>query len=279
MEDGNQQTETNNNQLKINTGEGGSESKKKKTKSVRKKFLGDREIEVLKLCYEQGFVTRGHLKKWMDSRFRMASLDSAKTVSLRALHFLRDQKLIEFFPTYNGQHREAARITAKGLGLLLDRRCITPQKLVPVNTDPDQISHDLLVTEIRIMWSRLMPSAGWCSERLLKSEDRDRIPDAVLSFFFGGLLKNYSIAIEVELTQKSRSRYFQKIQSYENSAFDFIFYFTSGDAISAAIHEVSKDITTKVFTCSIDEFLDHGSEACFVSHQDHFKLKERFPCV
>ena len=195
------------------------------------------------------------------------------------MQYLASDGLIEIFKIHHSTDSEAFRVTAKGMAVLLDYGLADSKDVAALSNEADQIRHDLYATDVRLIWEQISPRSQWCSERLLKSTNREQIPDAVLAFYSGELLENISIAIEIELTQKSSSRYHKKFTDYESGPHDFVFYFAGNPTIASAIYEVSKDISDVIFVCEIDDFLKHESLTRFASHNDHFVLQERIPCV
>lgn len=261
--------------------EGGGEGQRKKRK-IKKQELGGRSLELMRLCYDQGFLTTEHIRQWFRHRCYLSNEETARVTAGRPIRFLQEEQLMEVFEIELKDPKrtiEALRLTSKGLGLLSDRGGVTLFDLVASPIDPEHVLHDLIATEVRLVWEKTLSNFTWTSERLLRTDNRDNIPDAELKFQHYDLKRAFNIAIEVERTQKGTSRYEKKFRDYENGAYDSVFYLSSHPDITDMIHKVSRDISDIIFVCNTNEFLKYGREARFVSHNDHFQLQERIPCV
>lgn len=255
--------------------EDGGRRGEKKTSRVLARDLG-----LLRLCYEQGFLTRRQVKKWLEFGSGLKTKETAKTVSIRALNRLREERLIEFFQINQVTDREAFRVTARGMALLLDTGIFQKRDLVS-SPDPEQIRHDIVATDIRLTWAQILPQYIWRSDRLLRGEKSDNFPDAKLTFLGGKSLGETRAAIEVELTQKGRARYEKKFHEYENDEgeYDIVFYFTKNQQITNVIHEVSRGVTDLIFVCQVDDFLKNKAATRMASNNDHFHVHERILCA
>lgn len=247
----------------------------------RKKSLGERELEIMRFCYEQVFLTRRQIRRWIQYQYKLKNEETARSVVIRSLRYLQDERLVEVVTIYNKKDAEAIRVTTKGLAVLQDNGAIAAHEITPTKFDSEQVKHDLLVTDIRIGWVGILPPRYfWCSERLLQTKNTDQIPDAMLTLFSDSTKGVVKIAIEVERFQKSSARYEKKFRDYEaGTAYDLVYYFSANAEITKAIHEVSRGLSNVIFVSQIDEFLKFGSEARMVSHSDHYQIQERISCV
>ncbi len=265
---------------KAGTGEGtGTE---KKTGGYEKQTLSNRELEIMRLCFEQGFLTNRQVWQWSLNRYVLKTEQSGRSVAARSLRYLKAEKLIEVVDVKSVGENQVLRVTPKGAQCLINHGLIQErdQKIAP--PEMDYIVHDILVTDIRLKWEQIMlKKSDWYSERILRADPNPKghLPDAVMAIVFNDPTSTVNIAVEVEVTQKSRSRYEKKLQDFEDGPYDLMFYFTQNDAIGAMVHEVSRGITDLVYVCRSEDFLKSGREAWLASHKERFQIQTRMPCV
>lgn len=244
---------------------------------ARKRGLGKFELEMMLMCYEQKFMTRRQLMRWVSRVRSLKNMESAKSAVIRSMHHLMQERLVEIFPIYETKEREAMRLTKKGWHRLADFIPILKNSKAPQSEAPSQVAHDLTATDIRLTWEEILLRGSWISENSFWRFQSEHIPDAILNFN-RGTNENYAISIEVELTQKSRERYEKKFEAFEDSDPGYIFYFSKDQAITNVIHEVSKNITDAVYVCQIDEFFRQREKAELAAHHERCRIEEKIPC-
>lgn len=236
----------------------------------------------MQLCYEQGFLTRDQVRRWLLVTDGLKNELAARTVADRSMNYLLAGKLIDLFGAKfyrDAKPVSSIRGTQKGIQFLLSAGLI-PGASTTVPEETEFYGHDNTVTEIRLVWERLVNKLQWYSEKILRSEIRTEVPDAHAMFFSNKHQEPVSLAIEVELTAKSHERYVAKFKAYaDDPKYDNILYFSANANITKLIHNISKGITEKIFVCQKDEFLQHGAATRFSSHSDHFTFNERVNCV
>lgn len=251
----------------------------KNEEGERREELRARDLEVLRVCFEQGFLTRRQVISWLGRENKTMKAESARTVCVRTMKRLWNAGLIGKFKIEDQvAERQGIKVTKRGLNLLWKNGAVFSNDSAGYS-DSDQIKHAIKVTDIRLAWERLLPWALWCSERYLQDNRNEHCPDAELVFIGGNRMQKMTAAIEVELTQKSESRYEKKFKHYQDSHYDIVFYFTNHIRTTNMIHDVSRGISDIIFVCDIDEFLGRGGEARMASHNDHFQIKERIAYV
>lgn len=254
---------------------------KKIRKSRVMAVVSSRDLHVLKLCYEQGLLTRRQLRTWLLQRYALKNVASAKSAAIRILASLRDQSLVNIFSVQTDCDKEAFCLTAKGLSALLDNGFRFTQKHKEVIWTPDKINHDIKVTDVRLSWENMLPKCYWYPELFLKLNHPEPLPDALMGYYSAKLISHVTVGIEVELTQKSRSRYYKKFKAYslKESPFDLIFYFTTSQTISNKILEVSAGASNTIYVIDLELFVQNPIEAEFVSHSKKFSIKEKMEYV
>lgn len=114
------------------------------------------------------------------------------------------------------------------------------------------IKHDVLVNSLRMKLETFGLATNWVPEYQIKSETfrnyrhkhaKERvIPDGMMIELMSAQQKN--IAIEVELTRKSESRYKRIFREYKELPYDFIWYFVN-----------NRDDLIKIYECAEKTFL------------------------
>jgi hypothetical protein len=142
------------------------------------------------------------------------------------------------------------------------------------------LGHDILVgTALR----SLLKSESFYNGRMFHEIDESEIyPDAVVSGTKGK--RNYELAIEIELTQKSDPRVKSKYSRYSRSkAFDYCIFITNKEALFKAykrfLGEMTKDVQTKVILMLANKLrpdrFEYLGEKCFFKGE-HKKFEEIF---
>lgn len=150
-------------------------------------------------------------------------------------------------------------INAKGASkILLDgHEAITEAKRAPVYRT--SFSHDEALRGIRRVLSSSPVVTKWVPEYVLKAEvmrkfhylqGRDQrekllnVPDAILHLKSGGVASK--AALELELTQKSRRRLYQKFERYMISQdFDYALFIAKDERLKARFEEICRDVASQ----------------------------------
>lgn len=255
------------------------ETKQIKAKATNKKNISSRELQVLKLCYEQGILTKRQLRHWLFHRFALKNEATAKTVATRISRYLCDQNYIKVFSIPSVRDKQAFSITAKGMSVLLDQGYQFSQKMNQTSWTDDQVRHDVMASDVRLAWEQVLPKCYWYPELLLKNNSLNPMPDALMGYYSGSLVTNVTIAMEIEMTQKSQDRYIKKFREYEQSLFDLVFYFTAKSSIADMVLKTSKNISDIIYVVDLEAFINNPVETSFVSHSDKFTIKEKMEHV
>lgn len=181
--------------------------------------LTNRDHEILKMILEMKFMT-------LDQIARMFFPESKNVykVPLRRINLLMRKGLLRSVRPIVG-HKSLYLVTKLGAKLLKEKNLSRLRALDHVCLN--LYEHDLLVTDLRILFAQRLGFKRWISERVLQGERRKaRVPDGVVS---NGKQK---FLIEVELSLKNKSRY-QKIFSFSHprySDYEAILYVMGNDA-------------------------------------------------
>jgi len=173
-------------------------------------------------------------------------------------HYIRLRKLIRagILETLIGDagNRLGYRLTQKGISLLPSE--ILKAKALSHRSFSYRTSfdHDRLLQEIRLVFeqsplvSRYMPEhevKRVLAERHGKKERKDvgyKVPDSL--FELKTTHKPLRVALELELTMKSESRYWKNFRELLTSSdFDVVIFVTASEKMSEALRQIIKDVT------------------------------------
>lgn len=237
--------------------------------------LSERDLELMLFCWDHGLVVRRQVRRWILNRFGMKSIGVSKTIQVRTLNYLRACGFIEEKKTGIAECPEAISLTQKGVALLIENGLIENATPKPNMGETDSPIHNVMVTDVRLQFQSLIPESIWLSERHLRLNTMEAIPDGVLCYWSKVLKRFYRIAVEVELTQKSRTRYDKKFDDYSASDNNLVVYFYNNPSIAQTIHDSSRDRCQIVYTLNVSEFLTKGADVTLTSFKDQFVFKER----
>jgi hypothetical protein len=160
-----------------------------------------RDTLILTMCLEQKFMTLLQISKM----FFPESRDILHVPMKRVCGLVRMGHLRVIKPRV-GEKRLYVT-TSQGAKLLKERNLSSGLRAVK-EIDYRTWTHDEWVTDVRIVFEKLLDIQGWVSERILKkSNDRKKVPDGLIP-----RNKHWSIMIEVERTLKKK-RYYERIFS------------------------------------------------------------------
>lgn len=249
---------------------------KKKAVTYRQKWMGARDIKLLKFMCEQYFMSRSQMIRWLMLNYDLKNEASAKTVMIRSLQAMRGFGLIRPFRSISLGFEEAFLITSKGIRDLQSSDCVA-KNLSYTPIDEDKLRHDALVTAIRMAWEFTTPIYHWIPERVLRDGSDNEIPDAVVTVKGVDDPRPYSrIAIEIETTLKSLKRYREKFSEYDRSHHNLVIYFTDDKKIREAVIETGAEFSDKICVCSAADFVKIGGAAEATSHLGSFIIKDQF---
>lgn len=169
--------------------------------------------------------------------------------------------------------KEGFIVTKLGFRWLYANGSILYEDMSLSTVDLAQIEHDLLITDLRLIFELMLPRSRWTSERFLRFEQGDQVPDGLLCYFDGHDRKYKTVAIEVELNQKSKIRYKKKIQDYiKDDSIDMVIYFVTKESVANIIHGYSYLHTDKIYVCYLDEFLKDFDGAYLYAFKEEYLL-------
>jgi len=254
---------------------GGGVSKGVVSDKDRKKYVSQRDYELLKFCFDQYFLSRKQIGQWLKLKSNISSEKALAIITKRVMNFLLKSHFLAAQKASVLKCQEVYCVTKDGFLLLMD--CgLLPDFASYVIIDKEKINHDSATTDIRLVWEEIAKIESWTSDRLLRTDDNDHIPDAEMVYYSAKKNQSYTFAIEVELSQKSQERYRRKFESYQASSFSWVFYFALCSKLQGKLLEYSKGVTNKVFVCTIKDFLQKKSEAVLVSNAEQMVIGSRF---
>lgn len=162
--------------------------------------LQKRDLEIIKCCYEQQFLTIDQIEKFY---FKSAHQNLARRRILK----LRNTGLLMTEKSIVAGLSKIVRLTKTGQKLAeSDAAFKVPQTR---SIDIATLIHDSTVTSVRLRLAQLWDGA-WICERVLK--DRYKInPDGIVQFESG-----FNVAIEVENSIKGRTRFLELLTTWES---------------------------------------------------------------
>ena len=230
--------------------------------------IQQRDKDLLKICFEQKFLNKQQIREWVSIRGGLNKSESAERIARRRLNQLKALGLIET-QQHQLSKKEYVNVTATGVRYLIDLGLI-PENAKHAEVDAHTINHDSMVTNIRLCCMKHHLFEAWQSDRCLKLQDKNQIPDAVVSFFAPKQNKTVFAAIEVELTVKQRDRLKTVFKSYDKSDYQLVLYFMESESQIFFYQDLSENICSKVFYCTVNNFLETGMLSQWINRHDSF---------
>lgn len=153
----------------------------------------DRDHQILKLCYEQKFITLEHVESFFPAR-------SAKFAASRRVGLLRGAGLLKVVQSPMLKRYFILTLTKLGEAYVTQKLSIEiDNNLKPLQST---LAHDSIVTSVRLKLVSLLPNSKWLPERALKLMSLEHLPDGILK-----VSHDEFIVIEVENSIKWSQRY------------------------------------------------------------------------
>ncbi len=155
-----------------------------------------RDLALLEFCLEQKFMT-------LDQIARMFFPETGKVFNwpMKCVRKLVHERLLVAEKPGFCKHT-LYRVTTKGASLLRKHGLGGGLRAIE-RIDTRTWEHDLWVTDVRIIFYRILGLKHWRAERLLKQEQEGKVPDGIVSY------SNTDLVIEVERSLKKK-RYYEK---------------------------------------------------------------------
>jgi hypothetical protein len=191
-----------------------------------KESLSARDREILRIAYEEQFVGLGTLAKFLfGGSIKLASRRVLKLAHLRLLkqEILRlpsSPKVLRLAPV--GQ-RMAKTISSFE---------IRQKRRVPLST----FEHDASVIHARLELGRRFEGL-WVPEKAIKAHNLRKVPDGILVFPSGK-----RIAIEVENSLKSKSRYRDLWETWGSEGFMVVLYIATRGSIATSLRRLMTEL-------------------------------------
>ena len=160
--------------------------------------------------------------------------------------------------------------------------------------------HDVVLREIKAMLCNSPAVSDWTPEHVLKAEtmakvrnlggrdkgDRMRaVPDAIFKVKHG--TKQYMAALELELTQKSKKRLFERFEAHvTNPQTDFSFFIVKGQPLLDSLWKVYRETMAKsfrvklkspqngIYFCELGDLQAKGLSAKFTGLRDSIRFAD-----
>ena len=183
---------------------------------------------------------------------------------------MRKEGLLQELRTGSLDNQKIFFLTRKGLALLGQYGSSSGLSLPEVNLR--ELSHDLLVTDIRIKFHE-MGLSDWISERSFTQERQGKgIPDGAFLVPTKGV-----IGIELELSQKRRTLYYHHFRHLFDSTLkgdpDLCFYFVRSSSLKKLIEKEAKEFGG-LYVGYLDEFLEKGYGVTLTRGEFSFPLEK-----
>ena len=183
--------------------------------------IQDRDREILRVCFEQGFLLPEHIEEFFfvgkseqSARERVLELEKAGLITRPVCPLFAKSRLI--------------RLTELGESIAHDGSTLDMtylRRLVPA-----QLVHDALVTSLRLRLKELF-QGRWIPERAIKSAEVSRVPDG-LFLCDGGA----SVALELENSLKGRTRFLRLLKTWvQQPGADFLLFVATTDQLKRLI--------------------------------------------
>lgn len=253
--------------------------------AVKHRFrLKKRDCDILRFIYDSGFATSEHL------RVEFWNRTEAET-HFRRLRTLKQNALIEAIEGDRGQ-RLGYRLTAKGMGIV---KSVATEEQTGTRAYKSTIDHDTLLVTIWQILKRSPLVSNYKPELKIKRElakkhglqkerdERYKVPDAI--FTLKTTKRSFSVALELELSTKSKERYLRLFKLLcTSSDFELIFFIAKDDQLlsllKANLSEVrEKDPLVRIWRVKngfyfvlLSELLEKGLGASFQGEDSEFSL-------
>ena len=218
-----------------------------------KESLSTRDREILRITYEEQFVSLGVLAKFLfGGSIKLASRRVLKLVRLRllrpeTLRLPSNPKVLRLAPI--GQ-RMAKTISSFE---------IRQKRRVPLST----FEHDAWVIHSRLELGRRFEGL-WVPEKAIKAHNLRKVPDGILVFPSGK-----RIAIEVENSLKSKSRYRDLWETWGSEGFMVVLYIATRGSIASALRRLMTELCPEgvlLALVEIDALGSHEVETVWTPH-------------
>lgn len=234
----------------------------------RRVILMDRDLKLLKFCYEQKFLLRRQVDEWFILNSGLKNRASCLRVARRQIGRLKQLGLLECVEV-STVHSRCYNVTSKGAKILIDHGKL-PDFCRYFSLDQSTLNHDSLVTDVRFFCQKLGLFQNWIPDRFLKIERHKISPDAEAIFYSQRQNKNLTAAIEVEVTQKSKKRLRNIFYKYKTRPYNLVLYFVPDTGLLNSLKKLAGEYTPKIFFCVMDDFFTNQLEALWVNQTDSF---------
>lgn len=235
--------------------------------------LVDQSLKLLRLCLEQNVLLDRHVTSWIHKNYHYAASNSVRAIRSRLFKKIKKSKWAEFRKSSVFLCKQFC-VSKEGIDVLRDFGFLT-EAVQYRSIEPKFENHNILAIDVRFTWESMQDLAYWETERFIKASSSEIIPDARFVYHEGVLNDGVFVANEIELTQKSETRYRDIFKHYQDSKYGFVFYYVPNHKLKDLILEISKPLSNKVYVCLVDEFIKNKAETIFYSNFGSFKIGER----
>ncbi len=193
--------------------------------------LQTRDKKILSLCYQQQFILTEHVVHLFENR-------SYRETRRRLQELVKSGFLFKESTPVLGK-KPLLRLTSLGIKIAAtETSTLITQKRV---LKAAELSHDAVVTSVRVRLEAIWNDARFVSEHLIKHSQLPQIPDGIFYFPSGK-----GIAIEVENSDKGRSRFLRLLERWnEVQEVILILYIATGEALFASLQKYLSSASNK----------------------------------
>lgn len=228
-----------------------------------------RDYQILNYIGEQRFMNLDQICRKFYSGTTYQSEESKRQVAYMRLRKFREFGFLQtsqpFFDPYLVYH-----LTKNGRSLLINHGIANGTLPLTDRIDSKVFEHDKTLTNCRILLEELLPLSNWKPEAILKAEGFgcEKVPDGIFH------LKEKPIAIELEISEKGKSRYVEIFNEYSSlTKLKLILYVVKSSSLIEKLLPLASS-HNKIFFVPLEELYSKTQEACFRNVQYSFSLKE-----
>jgi len=167
--------------------------------------LQSRDKQILKLCYEQQFLTSDQIADHFFSSYREAA---------RRIQELGNAGYLVFEKHPLKNNARALRLAERGLQVASQLSAVA----IPQRWTPSQVEHDALVTRVRLILEKRWDGT-WIPEKAIRGFRTGEVPDGL--FIFENEAK---VAVEVENSLKGRARFEDRLRRWKDIKVKIVLY-------------------------------------------------------
>lgn len=217
-----------------------------------------RDLRILWVCHHQKFMTLLQIAKM----FFPESRDILHRPMKRVCALVQAGYLKAYMLNILGQRLYV--VTREGGRLLKQHQLMDGLRIVE-GIETGSLSHDLLITDVRIIFQCLLGVKKWISERTLKKEKRNgKVPDGIM------IHDEIRYIVEVERTLKAKRIYERILTNMCVTDYpDAVILYLVGNETDKAWLMRQAEAWERIYFTTLSAFMDLGSSAQFENSKGH----------